>query len=473
MGYKVNSHASCRCNEVVSLHNRHLIDRNYIHTNKSYISSGFKRLNKLIKFHVEREPYINIVNKFSGAKKRAYYNAMINLVNNGYQRKHAHVKMFIKPDRWPEDVIAEKAPRAIQFRSKEYNLELAAYLKPFEETAYEQILWNGTRVVAKGLNQKQRAELWMRKVDAYTEPYFICLDHSKFDSTVNETHLKGLHAIYRKVCGRGVQRFLKEQYHNVCWTKTGIKYTTRATRCSGDYDTGLGNTLINIACILECFSGIKFDFMLDGDDAIIVTEKSNKNKINIKNFESFGFETKLAFTNKLSEVEFCQARLVKIIDGWVFVRNPLRAISNSSVIHKPYTYKQMAQYLAGVGEAELSVSAGVPIMQQQALRLRSSSDQPTYTEDDAWKISALGSEIKVKEIPIETRISFKEAWDIDESMQIVIEGELLPMMLSYILKRTKYDIEQLYESWARMATLGCTGGTGRWWFSKGGLPSLL
>lgn len=470
----VNVHQNCRCNQLVSLHNRHLVDRSYIKYQKKFINDGFIKLKKIIRFRTNiRCKYIDIINKFSGSKKKQYYKAMVNLVENGFQpRRHAVVKMFVKPDKWPQDVSG-KAPRAIQFRSKEYNLLLASYLEPIEKELYETIKWNGTRVVAKGLNNRERAELWMEKVRQYNDPIFINLDHSKFDSTVNEHHLRRLHYIYTTVCGPAVYSVLKHQLRNRCFARD-ITYTSRGTRCSGDYDTALGNTLINIACILQCFRRTpRFDFMLDGDDAIVVCDKL---ELDIGDFERFGFETVIHITRSLFDVEFCQSRLINA-HGWVFVRNPIRAISNSMVINKPYGFKLMARYLAGVGLGELSMSKGVPILQQQGERLARASNIPYYTEDLMWQMANIGTKPEIMPVTELARVTMDLAWGISPAMQIYIESQLLPMTIEYIARADvrilSYDLESLYESWERVATLGCSSFAGWWEFGGGGASSIL
>lgn len=470
MGYKVNVHMSCGCNEMVSLHNRHLIDRQYLKCDISYIKKGFRKLASLIGDYrsFSRISRLDVVNLYTGGKKKQYYSAYLALERRGLQRKDTFLKMFVKPDRWPEDVIKEKAPRAIQFRAKEFNIELARYLHKVEHDLYARISWNGSRVVAKGLTTRQRAELWQEKCRAYKRPLFINLDHSKFDSTVNMQHLKSLHSVYRRICGKGIQNLLKYQYNNVGWTKSGVKYAVKGTRMSGDYDTALGNTLINIACIVQCLAGIKFDFMLDGDDAIIVMERHYRSMVNIGNFEKFGFETKLEFNLDPMQVEFCQSRLVWT-EGWNFIRNPIRAISNNTVVLKKYNMKWMARYVAGVGVGELSVSAGAPILQQQAVRLMKCSDNPYLDADEAWRMSALGVSREPTPVTSRARTTMAQSWGISPALQVAVEHMLSPMTLAYVLKRIHYDYESLFESWAKLAAVGCSCFAGRWQFSRSGL----
>lgn len=312
----------------------------------------------------------------------------------------------------------------------------------------------------KGLDQEKRAQVLLAKIADFKNPVFINLDHSKFDSTVNMTHLQCLHSIYRKICGWGVQKYLKFQLKNNCYTRHGIHYRTRGTRCSGDFDTALGNTIINIACIEYLMKGMKYDYILDGDDAVIIIEKNDKNKININRCREFGFDTKLAIVPDIYSIEFCQSRLVDA--PWKFVRNPLRAISNQMVTNKQYGMKMMARYLGGVGLCELSVSNGVPILQQQGVRLAEHTDTPYYDEDSQWLMHAVGTGPRVREVTTRARLTMAKSWGIGVQMQLALEDELRPLTLAYVLKRTHYDIKSLYESWTRMATMGCSCFAGSW-----------
>lgn len=388
---------------------------------------------------------------------------MTNLKEKGFERKMAYVKMFVKPDRWPADIVSQKPPRAIQYRSAEFNLMLASYLMPVEHKIYEMIKPHGTRVVAKGLNLRQRAELVQEKLKNFSNPQFINLDHSKFDSTVNITHLKELHRIYRKLCGKKVQNYLQYQYRNRGFTKHGIKYTSKATRCSGDFDTGLGNTLINIACILEVFHKVKHDFILDGDDAVIIVERGTQ--IDVANFEKFGFQTVLEVVDNIEQIDFCHGKIIDN-EGWVFSRDPIRAISNQMACRKAYDVKGMARYLAGVGKCELACSAGVPILQAWGQRLASYSDKPLMEQDVEWKMRSMAPNEKVKEITPQARLTFEKAWNISPALQIAIEDMLLPKTPCMVNKCKdacsgvtesfifNHDYEQLYEAWQRMATMG-------------------
>lgn len=472
--YKISTHASCVCNEYVSLHNRHLVDRSYLSADIKLLDLGFKLVSKAIRFKVQKMDVWDVVRSYTGAKKRSYWKAALEL-RYGFKKQYANLNMFIKPDRWPEEIAGDKPPRAIQYRRPHFNLKLAQYLKPFEDRVYEEFQPFGTRVIAKGLNLRQRGELFMDKIKKFKNPRFYCIDHSKFDSTVSVEHLQRLHKIYRRCVGKSVQQYLKHQYKALGYTKHGIKYKVKGTRCSGDFDTGLGNSLISAAAIMAVFKGCRYDFMLDGDDTVVILE--GECSVDRDSFARFGLETKLNVVHDKYHVEFCQSRLIWN-RGYMFSRNPLRAISHQCYTVKRYGLKGMIRYLAGVGRCEVACSAGVPLLQKQGMRYGIITDNPLYEQGTRWKMQTKGWAVQPLEILMETRITFARAWGISVDLQLAFEDLLLPVPLSYVKTEVvsysgfaerrrvkvpyKYNAEQLFAAWQGMATMGYTSGP-VWW----------
>lgn len=403
-------------------------------------------------------------NAYSGKKKRMYFAAAQNLINYGFKPKDAIVNMFIKPDRWPEDVIKGKPPRAIQFRRAEFNLKLSSYLKPLEEHFVEHFK-HKLRVCAKGLNLRQRAELFMEKSKLFRDPVYINIDHSKFDSTVNIHHLKTLHRFYRRTTHKSIYNYIKYQYRNKCYTKGGIKYIAHGTRMSGDFDTGLGNTIINIMCLEYVFRKCNCDYILDGDDAVVIMDKVDLDKFDFTDFATYGFDTKLSIVRDKYKVDFCQCRLI-YNRGWLFSRNPLRAISNQCISRKGYDARGMMRYLAGVGLCELHCSSGVPVLQEHALQLVGFHERPIIDGEIKWKMRMKGHSSSASEVTDVARITFERAWDIPIGLQYAME--LLPKYVkvdtlatfSGVAERLtslKENAEQLYRSWTLMGAMGISG----------------
>lgn len=387
----------------------------------------------------------------------------------------ANVKMFVKPDRYPTDVCAEKDPRAIQYRSMEFNLLWASYLMPLEHWAYENLRLgvSQTKIIAKGLNPYQRASIILEKNQYFTDPIYLLVDHSRFDSTINVTHLKCTHSIYKKSYkGKIFHELAISQLHNKGISKHGIKYSVKGTRMSGDFDTGLGNCLVNIICLTGILydSNIKkFDLIVDGDDSIIFIERCDLSLFRRELFEDYGFDTKFDYTDNLHKAEFCQSRLI-LSDPPVMVRNPRRAWSHANATLKQYTGKRLKELFAGIGVCELSLNQGVPVMQKFGYDY--SQFYHKYHFDDELAFKMAGAAIKFTQVPITklARQSFEEAWQIPEWLQLKMEKRnWTANAYNSYLARKKFSINQyvrtvetIRRSRSSFCTLDTDSGPG-WW----------
>lgn len=424
--YSVNVHANCICNEYKALTNRHLVDQTDIPFDAKLWRRTEMATRKYWDTRLKPATYEEIIAGYTGTKKRSYHQAAYRLRKEGLLPQDTWVSMFVKPDRFPSGTVEEKAPRAIQFRSQKFNLALGSYIKPIEEHYYKNLHYgvvSRTRVIAKGLNNQQRAELVLHKVDHFQNPVFVLIDHSAFDSTISVAHLKSTHRKYDR-CYRSKQLrgLLKTQLNNKCMSKHGIRYTTRGTRKSGDYDTGCGNSIVNADAIYGFLSenGItKYDFILDGDDAVIIVEKHDAQNLRHDVWGRLGFKTKMKVVRNIEEVEFCQSR---IILGAVitFSRNPTRAMSNAMACRRYYTPTAWPRWLAAVGLCEAATNRGVPCLQSFGLQLAGLSTKPLFSEDMLYKYSGV-EPIAPLEVTADARATFTLAWGIPFDVQLLIE----------------------------------------------------
>lgn len=427
--YQVRVHSSCICNEMVALCNRHCIDRTYL----KFDASTWHRASRIdIPTKImEKVTALSVVQAYTGGKRKQYRSALISL-GMGWLKKYRVVSMFIKPDKYTADGIRDKAPRAIQFRSKEYNIALAQYLKPVEHFLYDAIQCNGTRVIAKGLSPMARGLLMSNKVSLFRSPVYFEVDHSKFDSTIRVEHLKTLHRIYRRFYpnDKRFSMLLSYQINNRGFTKGGIGYKIRGTRMSGDFDTGLGNSLINYITLVAWLKLCKFerfDIILDGDDSVIIVEEKEVGKAQPEKFELFGFETKFKVVYDIHQVDFCQSRFMSVpIPN--FVRSPLRTLAHSSIVLKRYSPDIYARWSAGIGLCELSLNPGVPINQMLGMKL---AKQRYWMDADT--LQRLGNvKCKMKFYPVTdlARYQYFRCFGIEPEMQIIMEQSITAPLYS-------------------------------------------
>lgn len=413
--------------------------------------------------HVELTTMEEIVNSYAGVKKRSYHDAMIRLRKFGMRPSYSHVSMFVKTDKYSADKVMQANPRAIQFRSKEFNLVLMQFVHSYEQLLYPTLkldVVSQTRIIAKGLNPVQRAELLIEKVSHFCKPLYLLFDHSRFDATIRREHLLTTHRKYLKACGEPwLRAILKKQLRNKCYTRGGIRYEALGTRMSGDADTALGNSIVNADClftVMRVSQVSKYDMLIDGDDSVVIIEAGDYNKLDFGVFSRCGFMTKIDYTTNFHHIDFCQSR--PLLNPPNFVRNPLRVISHSSICRQGYTTERLDDWLSAVGLCELSLNQGIPVLQEFAWSLYKLSKRQLFSSDlRAMLIKLVHKKVQVDPV---TRAEMQEAWGIDAAIGELIETQLrlpirskrprtLPNDDATIRERQRYEsvVESSRSSW--------------------------
>lgn len=372
-----------------------------------------------------------IVNHYHGGKRRIFERARESLEVDGIKPDDAKVRMFIKADKYHEPEV--KAPRAIQYRSKRYGLEWARYVHPVEKALYATVDWTGTRVCAKGRNLKERAEDLKAKSDAFDDPLYLCLDHSKFDAHVTQDLLKVESRFYQRLFAgsdrKKVRKLMRLQLVNRGVTKSGTRYKTEGTRMSGDQNTALGNTALNIMILRVWLKGVKSSIYVDGDDSVVVIERRDRDKLPPlkETMAAMCMETKIEVTDVFEEVDFCQSRPVLTSEGWRLVRNPLRVLARAGWCVYGMPNSLLNRWVRSVGLCEQVTGRGVPILQALGEKMASAGAGAYLVTDKHWDAKQLQHTVeRVRSIPVtpETRCSFERAWGISPADQVVIEDTL-------------------------------------------------
>lgn len=434
LAYQVATHTNCICNELTALTQRHLVQP----------ASVLKvaKLSELPNLPLPatrlKMGKLQLALSYQGVKRQSYLKAYHQLRDGGLDlKKWTKVKMFIKAEKIEAGEIEDKAPRAIQFRDQRYNLLVGCYLKPLEHWLYKNLVSSiGLRVIAKGLNNVERAWNLTDAASHFVNPRYLLLDHSKFDAHVHHKLLKWSHKqYYRATKSRILRYYLSLSVNNSCTSKHGISYRVKGTRMSGDYDTALGNTVINWAVLTSWLQGAKNHLLIDGDDSVLVVEANVVPELmsRFDHFSDLGFKTKCQVVDDLTQVEFCQSKYLAC-NPPLFSRNPYRALSHMAVSQKPYTGKAKLRYMAGVGLGELAASNGVPILSVIARKWSELSDKPMLGD---YRLEAYGTPGEILPITDQARTDFYLAWGIHPGEQIRIENSYTPL---------HYNTEQL-NSW--------------------------
>lgn len=401
------------------------MDRSHINFDRRCFARALDNvLPELLQLEAPWISHWKIANGYTGGKRKVYLRACKWIDYEGYRPRDSRLSMFIKPDKYPEDVIRAKPPRAIQFRSPKYNLMLAAFLKGLEHSFYENAQHMG-RAIAKGRNPQQRAADLLEKVACFRKPVFFNSDYSKMDSCVRpEMQWMIFRKFYlKKHRSKLLSLLLKAQLRNVGVTKHGIRYGVRGTRASGDYNTGFENTLINWLILrdMERMAGVKTASYIDGDDAILIVEEwdaETYRRCFEANIGAYGFEVKLKQFKTLGQTPFCQSKLIEAEVPFM-ARDPIRALSNHNISLKNYPKQVWPRLQEAKMLCEYWSNPGSPVLMPIA-NLMLSGVKPLLDVEQTYILQLLSG---VRERPVTqlARLLYHEAWGISPHEQFQLE----------------------------------------------------
>ncbi len=447
--HPVLMYRNCDHNALVGLRNRVLArvpppSRRGVRALRAQAWRVCKLLPTITPWELER-----VVAGYTGAKRRAYEIALARLLAQGVDKHHAKVTAFVKVEKLFE-VREPKDPRIIQFRDRVYCLALGAYIKPIEHALYRLRGRGGgdglppTRVIAKGMNQRQRAELLWRKWEAFDEPVALAWDMKRFDMHVSRELLTLEHFVYTRMCpDKRLKKLLSWQLRNKGATHNrAIKYRVTGRRMSGDANTASGNCITMVLMVSTALRGLKYELLDDGDDCVVIVECSDLGAVQqrMAQFLEFGMEvTEDGRAYEFEHIDFCQCRPVLLRHGvWFMVRKPSRVLQGCLTGTRYLgDVSQRAALVHTIGLCELALHAGVPILQELALALiRNAGTTKVVSlqenDDLFYRIKiALGAfdvellrEGRAVDITPEARLSFAKAFDIDVAKQHEIEQHL-------------------------------------------------
>lgn len=445
--FEVHVHNNCLCNEYISLRNRVLME-------VPQPQPDFVRACKVLAHRIGTwlGPHIPAdgewINKYSGRKLTLYRQAQADLLIEPFSRRDRFIKSFIKPEKISDPT---RDPRTIQARSPRYNYTLGNYLKPLEHKLYNikgtrnlrRYLPSG-RLIAKGLDLRARAYLCKEKMDLFPRTRVFSIDASRFDAHVSQQMLQVEHSVYLR-CYSGdktLQQLLGLQLVNRGHTSGGIAYKCPGGRMSGDMNTALGNCLLMVIFTAVTMQQLGFkvtqwNMLCDGDDTLIFIDEQHANHLRANFaaiFNRAGMTIKLENeATSLHQISFCQGRIVDCDDGLKFVQNPVRSYSRSLVSTRHYAHKSgVNKVLRQIGQCELAINMGVPVLQAYALAmLRNAGDptdcKPTYSgrifkAQREWK--AHGGIVTPLPITDRARATFEEAFGIEVWEQLWLERVL-------------------------------------------------
>jgi len=264
------------------------------------------------------------------------------------------------------------------------------------------------------------------------------IDASRFDQHVSKPLLEWEHSIYRKFYpgDKELAALLKCQlktHGSISCPDGFIKYTA-CSRCSGDYNTALGNCLLVIGIVVNVLKElhVKADIVDNGDDCLLITERGNEAALCAAIPEVFGrmgFVMKIEpVVSEMEKIEFCQTHPVWDGSRWRMVRNVIASMSKDATIthHLGIAYT-LQSHLRTIGEGGLSLVSGIPIMQEYyCAMLRAGGNAKViqgYLRNTGLDSHSTVSP-KWTPVTCEARASFAMAFGIMPDAQLAAEEEL-------------------------------------------------
>lgn len=452
-------HAVCPHNEVAALSLRVLapLPTQVFDPLGADVLSVFKRFERLARsFTCGKWSLQKTAESYSGLLRRRYMEACRSLeFDRRVSARDARLSCFLKAEKLNVGAKYPK-PRMIFPRSPRYNLALASRLKPFEHWLWgrltaKRLKCSGVgRLSAKGLNPRERANLIVRKFSSFGDCVVFEVDGKAWEAHTGPDMLKREGGVYSAAFpgDKELRWLLSWQLELRGRLPCGAKFSRPGGRASGDFNTGMGNTLGMLAVVISALEALtpRFDVLADGDNALVFLERSALQGV-LSGFAphvlaSSGHELTLESPCSVIErIRFGQSAPVWLgpVKGWSMVRDPLKVLSGSTSSHRWLREPAFGrEYLAGVAMCELSLARGLPVLQAWSLELLNAMGEPenvrAHPHVDYFVVGAWFAR-RQDALPVlpEVRSSFERAFGLSPEAQVRMEaGFKAPRELGFL-----------------------------------------
>lgn len=181
-----------------------------------------------------------------------------------YMKYGVNHDLFIKDECYYE---SNKAPRMIFDAQASIKASGALYLESLAESFFH------SKYSVKHLPMDERVEEIKRRSIGYS--YFVRMDYSSYESSICAKAQEFEWELYQSlgVSAPEAKRLASLPHRKVCDRSFTAILTT--CRMSGDFNTSLGNSLLNLSAIFVCCEKlhIDFDVIVEGDDALLMTRQ--------------------------------------------------------------------------------------------------------------------------------------------------------------------------------------------------------
>lgn len=312
--------------------------------------------------------------KFSSQKR----NRLVQSINyaNEIGEVSRTLKAFVKCDKYDLVTGETKPPRMIQYASPAVNARIARHLAPAEHAALSGPGYGptATPMCSKGMGPYERALMWSMKREYFRKPVCLKGDFSKFDAHVH-THTLSLEHDFWCTTTNIPRSFLDAQLINHVKTQD-LSWTAVGTRMSGTYNTGGGNSVINIVIMntVARLAGVDIEILVDGDDSLVFMESSDLeffgNVARLVIPRVFGMKWEYEAVTDPQLEEYCHSALTIGPDGRpLCVQDPIRALSRAMVVVNKHGRKALGRQLVAALIGLYCGSPNTPVVSRVSYNL--------------------------------------------------------------------------------------------------------
>lgn len=394
-------------------------------------------------------------NSYKGRKKTVYINAVESLLKKPLTRKDAAVTTFVKSEKLNLSDKPDPVPRVIQPRSPRYHVSLGRYIKHIEHDVMNAIdKAFGSKTIMSGLNSVDQATAIRDAWESVKDPVAIGLDASRFDQHVSSAMLGWEHSIWLQ-CYKGtdtseLEKLLNWQLHTRGHGKAKdgrLSYKIEGKRMSGDVNTSAGNKLIMCGMVFSYMKHLNIPrdswrLINNGDDCVLIVSRQYQGRFRGINswFKTMGFKMDVEQSvNVFEKIEFCQCHPVWDGTKYRMMRKfPLCLDKDTTIIPQTQTARNVQRWAAAVGKAGLSLTGGLPIMQELYVKyIKWGSKYKEWSGLSEGGLTWLSQNMqeRYQEPTDEARISFWEAFGVAPGHQMLIEDEIRKLDLETDAKR--------------------------------------
>jgi len=357
---------------------------------------------------------------------------------------------FIKWEKYSYYDKPDRIPRPIQPRSLMYRARLAQYMKPMEHAMLHMVL-PGCHYpfLAKGKSSLRLASMFLEMASRFRNPVVLALDQSAFDGHISTCLKKLENRAFRQmqVKDQLLHRLLQVQERKLSTVRIGgKKHSLRFNgRCSGDPQTGCGNSLIMAVTCRAIFEN-DFELYVNGDDTNVIMEAEDLDYAlaSISKFDAFGLNCRVeGVFRDMEKVFWCQCYLTQCIDGWRWIRNWQRVL-DTILINEEYSKLNWRNLMKGIAIGEASTNPGQPIISPVCEYIvnwnlkvhKLGKPIPTYQR---WELEGCPSSGALCfEVTAQSRFLFEERYGISPSEQISMEKRVIEA-LSRVESRATFE----------------------------------